>query len=172
MQNLIVIKPPSEDFPKQGIARFDITPGVPLELPFELKLVKPKRTDAEKAEHRRLYRKEYVSRPDVRAKILKKMSDPEIQRKRKEYGMREEVKLRKKVLAARTRALKRELKMQNPQLYQDLMSVIATQNLPDPNHYTHRAEDSTQESVQEKVARMSDSELMDPIDFPICGTCS
>jgi len=147
MQNLVVIKPPSDEFPRQGKVTFCSADGELLELPFEIKLVKVKRTDQEKAEHRRLYRQEYVTRPAVREKIKAKLSDPEIQRKRKEYGLREEVKMRKKVLAARTRALKRELKMQNPQLYQDLMSVIATQTLPDPNHYTHRIDDCPAERV-------------------------
>lgn len=147
MQNLIVVAPPREDFPKRGNFTYVDGNGVTLDLPFELKFVKVKRTSEEKAEHRRLYRQEYVKRPAVRAKIMAKLEDPEIQQKRKEYGMREEVKLRKKVLAARTRALKRELKLQNPQLYQDLMSVIATQNLPDPNHYTHRIPDAPVEML-------------------------
>ena len=138
MQDQIVITPPGEDFPRRGHVTYCNALGELLEMPYEIKAVKMKRTAEEKAEHRRKYRAEYVSRPHVREKIKSKLTDPVIQQKRKEYGMREEVKLRKKVLAARTRALKRELKMQNPQLYQDLMSVIATQNLPDPNHYTHR----------------------------------
>lgn len=138
MQDLIVITPPTENFPRIGSLTFCGEDGQLLDLSFEIKTVKLKRTVAEKAEHRRLYRQEYVNRPHVRDKIKAKLTDPAIQLKRKEYGMREEVKMRKKVLAARTRALKRELKMQNPQLYQDLMSIIATQDLPDPNHYTHR----------------------------------
>lgn len=138
MQDLIVISPPSENFPRIGNVIFCGDDGQLLDLSFEIKTVKLKSTAAEKAERRRLYRLEYVNRPHVKDKIKAKLTDPVIQKKRKEYGMREEVKMRKKVLAARTRALKRELKMQNPQLYQDLMSVIATQDLPDPNHYTHR----------------------------------
>lgn len=138
MINQIVITPPSDNFPRRGHVTYCETDGQLLELPFEIKAVKLKRTPEEKAEHRRIYRQEYVNRPHVREKIKAKLSDPITQQKRKEYGMKEEVKMRKKVLAARTRALKRELKNQNPELYHDLMARVATQNLPDPNHYTHR----------------------------------
>ena len=134
----LLIDPPSANFPKLGVVSYKDGQGNILELPYEIKRVKIRKTDEEKRQHRRVYRQDYVNRPAVKDKIRAKLSDPEVQRKRKEYAAREEVKERKKVLAARTRALKRELKLTNPQLYQDLMNVVLNQDLPDPNHYTHR----------------------------------
>ncbi len=139
----ILIEPPSSTFPKQGVVSYKDGQGNILDLPYEIKRVKLRKTEEEKKLHRRNYRQEYVNRPAVKDKIRAKLSDPEVQRKRKEYAAREEVKERKKVLAARTRALKRELKLTNPQLYQDLMNVVLNQDLPDPNHYTHRLEQET-----------------------------
>lgn len=154
----LLINPPSSNFPKSGKVSYKDGQGNILELPYEIKRVKIRKTDEEKKLHRRIYRQDYVNRPAVKDKIRAKLSDPEVQRKRKEYAAREEVKERKKVLAARTRALKRELKLTNPQLYQDLMNVVLNQDLPNPNHYTHREHESpVDEETQER-------------EFPIYGT--
>jgi len=83
-----------------------------------------KKTDAEKASARRLYRKEYMQRPIVREKQAARAKDPEVQRKKMEYAQKPEIKQRKKELTARGRIIKRELKEQHPQLYHTILKKI------------------------------------------------
>jgi len=84
---------------------------------FEVREIKKKKTREEKAEQKRLYRKEYNQTPKQREKMLKKMNDPEAIAKRKAYSELPYVKDRKKLQSQRSREIKRKLKQQDYSLY-------------------------------------------------------
>lgn len=94
--------------------------GLFMECPFEIRQIRWAKTDKEKKAARRNYRKEYIKRPRVAAAIKQRLSDPETQRKRKEYANREDVKQRKKELSARKRAIGKLLKEEEEELYRRL----------------------------------------------------
>lgn len=96
----------------------------PVELPYEVRLVKLKRTAEEKRRARRAYTREYTSRPEVRAKIHKRLADPEKVKARQEYAAREDVKERKKELSRRNREIRAKLKSEKPEIYAQLLSEI------------------------------------------------
>lgn len=82
------------------------------------------KTKREKEAHRRLYRKEYATRPKTRERIAARLADPEVQRKRKEYAEREDVKKRKQRKAAEARAVRRKLKEEMPETYEELAERV------------------------------------------------
>lgn len=94
-----------------------------VQVPVETRPVKFLKTEAEKEEHKRLYRKEYQTRPHVQEKIKQRMNDPAEQEKRLAYAKREDVKKRKQELASRTRIINRLLKQKNPELYSELVNT-------------------------------------------------
>lgn len=82
------------------------------------------KTKKEKEAHRRLYRKEYSTRPETRERIASRLADPEVQRKRKEYAERADVKKRKQQRAAEARAVRRKLKEEMPETYEQLAERV------------------------------------------------
>jgi hypothetical protein len=82
----------------------------------------------EKDEKRRAYRRDYMKRPHVQEKVKKRMSDPEVIMKRKHYADREDVKERKRILAAKARKIKNLLKEKNPELYKTCLEEISDPN--------------------------------------------
>lgn len=99
--------------------------GDNVEVQVQKRPVKLLKTQEEKNLAKRLYRKEYMARPEVQCKIKKRMNDPILIEKRKEYAARDDVKKRKQELAARSRSIKRILKEREPQMYYDLLSEIS-----------------------------------------------
>ena len=109
------------------------------------------KTKKEKEAHRRLYRKEYSTRPSTREKISKRLADPEVQRKRKEYAEREDVKRRKKEKAAEARAVRRKLKEEMPETYEQLAERVK-QELIETDRWLNRElsnNESSSDSLQE-----------------------
>lgn len=98
--------------------------GTPKEIELTVREAIVFKTKKEKEAHRRLYRKEYSTRPATREKIAKRLADPEVQRKRKEYAEREDVKRRKKERAAEARAVRRKLKEEMPETYEQLSERV------------------------------------------------
>lgn len=92
--------------------------------PWEVRLVTMHFTPEEREKARRIYRQNYMKRPDTVAKVRERMSDPEIVQKRKEYAERADVKLRKKELAARARMIKRTLKETQPENYESIKMLV------------------------------------------------
>lgn len=99
--------------------------GLFMEVPFEIRPVKMIKTPEEKKKARRLYRKEYVTRPAVQEKIKHRLNDPESLQKRQQYAERADVKQRKKELAARARAIRKALKEEQPEIYATLLSKVS-----------------------------------------------
>ena len=91
---------------------------------FKVRNIKVLKSQEEKEDTRRKYRRAYAQRADVRDKINKRLSNPDIIAKRKEYASRPDVKLRKQQLAGRARAIKRLLKEKEPKLYNNLVSEL------------------------------------------------
>lgn len=98
--------------------------GIFMECPYEIRDVIIKKSEQEKKYARRAYRKDYVTRPIVQEKIKQRLNDPETIKKRKEYAEREEVKQRKKELAARARQVRKLLKEEEPETYNRLVSKL------------------------------------------------
>jgi hypothetical protein len=94
------------------------TQGERIICPWEVKMVTPQLTDPERQKARQGYRKEYMKKPKTIAKVKARMADPEVIAKRKVYAEREDVKKRKKELAARARAIRRALKETQPENYE------------------------------------------------------
>lgn len=86
--------------------------------PWELKMITPHLTEPERLKARQGYRKEYMKKPKTIAKVKARMADPDVIAKRKVYAEREDVKKRKKELAARARAIRRALKETQPENYE------------------------------------------------------
>jgi hypothetical protein len=126
VQRIVCPIPPGmaeHDLPTRGELHFN-DGAIDLALPYEIRLIKMKRTEEEKRAARRLYTKEYIRRPDVRAKIQSRLHDPEKVKQRKEYASSESVKQRKRELNARNRAIRNRLKVENPELYNSLMARV------------------------------------------------
>lgn len=81
------------------------------------KYIRHKKTPEEKAETRRLYRKEYLTRPDVRERMAKKQIDEATQAKRKEYALQETVKEKKRQNSKIQRVLRQQFKSKDPEHY-------------------------------------------------------
>jgi hypothetical protein len=94
--------------------------GKPVILDYKLAKVRVKKTDEEIKQAKRTYRREYARRPQVKERIKKRLENPESKEKRLRYASKEEVKERKKFLAARNRKIRNELKRLDPELYRDL----------------------------------------------------
>lgn len=94
------------------------------ELPYEIRLVKLKRTEEEKKAIRRIYTKNYLSRPHVKEKIAKRLNDPDNVKARKEYASKPEVKERKRELNKRNRAIRNVLKQQKPEIYREIVESV------------------------------------------------
>jgi hypothetical protein len=94
-------------------------------LDFKVSGVRLKKSTEEIKKHRRLYRQQYTSRPLVKEKIKARMNKPENIEKRRLYAKQEEVKARKKANAKLNRALRNEVKSENPLYYQQLKEQLA-----------------------------------------------
>lgn len=92
----------------------------PMPIPYEVRMARVKQNKEEKILARRVYTKEYTSRPESQAKIKKRMEKPETKQKRIEYAHREDVKERKKLLAKRRREILNTLKEDQPHVYRAL----------------------------------------------------
>lgn len=86
--------------------------------------IKKLKSQKEKDENRRQYRKEYMTRPKVQAKLKERLADPEVIKKRALYANREETKQRKKDLSSYSRKIRRELIKNNPELYDEYLNKI------------------------------------------------
>jgi hypothetical protein len=95
-----------------------------LQLAYKVCDVRVKKTEKEKDERKRIYRKEYVTRPSVQEKIKARLADEEIQKKKREYAAREDVKKRKQELAREGRLIKKKLKAENPDLYKQIAQAV------------------------------------------------
>ncbi len=93
-------------------------------LPFQLCPIRCKMTKEEKDLKRRLYRKEYMQRPSTRERITKRLADPEVIAKRKEYAAREDVQRKKKENAKRQRQIRRIIQERSPELYRDVEEAV------------------------------------------------
>lgn len=100
--------------------------GQIVEVPLELRAVKLMKTPEEKAKYRRIYRKEYMSRPKNQEKLKNRLNDPDVIQKRKEYAAKPEVRQRKKDLAARHRLVRKLLKEEKPEIYKELLGMVTT----------------------------------------------
>lgn len=116
----------SQDIPAyvKTVTYFTADGGI-MEIPIEARAVKLMKTDEEKRKDRRKYRKEYMSRPINQDKLKKRLADPDVIAKRKEYASREDVKIRKQQLAARNRSVRQLLKEKEPDLYRQLVGEAA-----------------------------------------------
>lgn len=92
---------------------------------YELREVFVKKNKDELTQHRRVYRKDYAKRPYVRESTKKRLEDPEVIAKRKNYSAREEVKQRKMALAKVNRIIRNKLKEKDPDLYVALRGSAA-----------------------------------------------
>src|SRR6478736_1099272 len=90
-------------------------PDKPISLYYEVRKVRMDKTAYEKQQSRRIYRKKYMTKPNVQEKIKARLAKPEVQAKRKAYAEREDVKARKKELSERNRAIRKALKEQKPE---------------------------------------------------------
>lgn len=116
-----------KDFPTNVPSAFYIDEqGEYQTFPIEIRQMKLMKTDKEKKEARRIYRKEYMSRPASIEKMKQRMSDPEFQKKKKEYSARQDVKERKKELSAKNRLVKKCLMEKYPAIYDELLTNINT----------------------------------------------
>lgn len=87
-----------------------------------------KKTDKQKTEDRRIYRKEYQTRPLTIEKNAKRREDPLVKEKKKNYASKTEVKERKKELNKRQRKIKRLLQQERPDIYNDLIRKLEEDN--------------------------------------------
>ena len=127
---LIVVKPPVNFNPSLLNIYYDgELQGRHLE--FELREVKLKKGRDEIRLARRLYRKEYMSRPEVKAKIKKRLENPKVIEARRHYAEDPKVKERKKFLSKRARELRNLLKKENPVLYNQYLDRITPIITPD-----------------------------------------
>jgi len=95
-------------------------------IPYEVRMARLKKSEEEKRESRRLYTKEYTSRPNIQEKIKARLEKPETQEKRKAYAARDDVKERKRLLAQRKRQINAMLKKENPDLYSSLQEKVVS----------------------------------------------
>lgn len=129
LTSYISIKPPTGEWPINGV---EVYVKYPFSTQMEkiedcnLKMSRVKfiQSKEEKEMKRRHYRAEYMQKDYVIEKSRMRQKDPEVIKKRKEYAAREDVKRQKKETSANTRALRKELKVTNPDLYKTLMDKI------------------------------------------------
>lgn len=120
---LILVNPPKEV--QKGDELSILTrDGERIVCPWELRLATTQMTHEEKEKARRKNRQDYMKKPATIEKMKERMSDPKTIAKRKEYAEREDVKERKKVLAARARAIRKELKESQPDNYALLQKKV------------------------------------------------
>ncbi len=131
---LIVIKPPENFNPSHLICNYAVG-GSSQTLDFELRTVKFKKKKEELKEARRLYRREYMSRPEVKAKIKKRLENPKVIEARRIYAENPKVKERKKFLSKRSRELRNLLKNENPELYNSYLDKITPMIGPTPEEF-------------------------------------
>jgi len=86
--------------------------------------VKVLKSDAEKKQIRRVYRRDYLLSPKVQERIKARKNDPTIKLKRQEYAARPYVKERKHELSMKQRLVQRKLKEEQPELYEELLCKI------------------------------------------------
>lgn len=119
--------------------------------PWEVRTVTPQLTKAEKEKARRLYRQEYMKKPETIEKLKERSKDPLVVQKKKEYADRLDVKMRKKELAAKSRAIRRAFKENDPEKYAELQK---------------RVEEALYENKW--MSQFSEHELMPACDDPQC----
>ncbi len=125
MAYLVIARPQYFDESKHRIAQVDAISGSVFQLlEHEFRDVKFKASKEEKAERRRLYRKEYVKRPQVAEKVRNRLADPATREARRRYAERADVKLRKKELAKQNREIPAKLKRKAPKLYMEILSEV------------------------------------------------
>lgn len=95
--------------------------------------VRLKKTEEEKEIAKKAYRKAYAAKADVKQKIAERLKKPEVIKKRKEYASKASVKLRKKELAARARKIRKTLKANYRDIYDEITEKVieAKENLID-----------------------------------------
>jgi hypothetical protein len=120
----LIVEPPAGFNPKTDSLFYASEKVGALEVPFKLQKIKPLKSREEIRAKRREYRRQYSQRPEVQAKIKKRLSDPNVIAKRKEYSERKEVKERKKQLALRARQIKSKLKETYPEIYEELVGEL------------------------------------------------
>jgi hypothetical protein len=94
------------------------------DLESSIKRIKILKTEEEKINKRRAYRRDYSKRPLVQAKQKEKQKDPDRIKKRTDYAAKPEVKLRKHFLGKRQRAITKALKYERPDIYGDLLKQV------------------------------------------------
>lgn len=90
--------------------------------------IKQLKTQKEKDLKRKEYRKLYMKRADVMEKTKIRLQDPEVVKKRKEYAELPRVKEQKKRLSSYSRKIRKELKQNNPALYDAYLKKILAAN--------------------------------------------
>lgn len=86
-----------------------------------------KKTKEEQIAHRRKYRRAYTKRPHVVLKSKARREDPVRKEKIREYANKPEVKKRKQELAALGRAVRRKIKEDMPDVYENIVSQVIDQ---------------------------------------------
>ncbi len=119
----VVFSPPP-DLQKGNELSFINKEGERIICPWEIRPVTFQLTKDEKEKARRIYRKEYMKKPETVAKLAERMRNPEVIQKKKDYAERKEVKERKKQLATRARAIRRVLKETDPEKYAELQRRV------------------------------------------------
>ena len=91
-----------------------------MRLDFRIADVRFKLTAEEKAERKRLYRRNYNQKPEVKQKQKERLTKPEERKKRQEYQSRPDVIERKRELSALQRIQNRILKQKDPEHYKKI----------------------------------------------------
>ncbi len=143
---LIVIEPPVNFNPSLLTCHYQ-GDSESLNLDFKLRQVKLKKLPEEIKLARRIYRQEYMRKPEVRAKLKKRLENPKIIEARKKYSEDPRVKSRKKYLSKRSRELKNLLKKEHPGIYNNLLDKVEPLIIgPDPARFcdpnTHEMTDN------------------------------
>lgn len=100
-----------------------------INVPHRVMSLRLPKSKEEKKKARRMYRREYVTRPKVMEKIKKRLNDPLVIQARKEYSERPEVKSQKQFLSKRGRLIKNLLKEKHSDIYYGFINDLSDKNL-------------------------------------------
>jgi len=96
-------------------------------IPYEVREALLKLQSSEIKQNQRRYRKEYSSRPNVKAKAQAKAQDPKTKEAQRAYARLESTRERKRLVNKRNRAIRKTLKEEKPELYESLMEKVISQ---------------------------------------------
>ncbi len=111
-------------------------------VPYEVREALLKLQSSEIKQNQKRYRKEYSTRPIVKAKAQAKAQDPKTKEAQRAYARLESTRERKRLVNKRNRAVRKTLKEEEPVLYESIMEkVVSKYSQMSPEEFHAHAKD-------------------------------